>query len=268
MVIFEIRNKTENRRLLGYLFYFERSCRFYAELSETIDEWDSPFMFSGHVRKGIYSIDSTWSEKFVRQRIIPTDRQNLGSLLRDNSLTKYDEFKLLLLSEGRCSQDDLYLVRINEKDLIPEISERLKKKILDVMTLKDCKVLVFFKNDESRIADIKKICSKDRLFSNILRDHKKFENVQVSPGGNGIEWGEERFISAEKIMLSGVSSDIAYSDLTGYIKTRLIDTAEMSNLLNCSRQYIKQLVDKERLMPVREGARSNLFLKGNIEAET
>ena len=98
MVIFEILNKSENKRLLGYLFYFERSGRFFTELLETLDEWSSPFIFSGHVKKGIYSIDSTWSAKFVSQRIIPSDRQNLGSLLRDNSLTKYDEFKLLLLN--------------------------------------------------------------------------------------------------------------------------------------------------------------------------
>ena len=118
MVTFEIRDAaTGEKRLLGYLFYYERSRRFFAELLEKWDEWAAPFIFSGFVKRGIYSIDSEWSMKFVRQRIIPADRQNLGAILRDNNLREYDEYRLLLLSEGRCAQDDLYLVHVNENFL-------------------------------------------------------------------------------------------------------------------------------------------------------
>ena len=81
MIVFEIRNNAENRRLLGYLFYYDRSKRFFTELLSDTDEWSAPFIFAGHVKKGEYSIDSVWSKKFVNQRIIPPDRQNLGSIL-------------------------------------------------------------------------------------------------------------------------------------------------------------------------------------------
>ena len=43
----------------------------------------------------------------MQQRIVPTDRQNLGEILRDNGLKEYDEFELLMLATGRCAQDDL-----------------------------------------------------------------------------------------------------------------------------------------------------------------
>jgi len=36
-------------------------------------------------------MDSFWGGKFVAQRIIPPDRQNLGSILKENGLKAYDE---------------------------------------------------------------------------------------------------------------------------------------------------------------------------------
>lgn len=268
MVIFEIRNKAEKRRLLGYLFYFERSKRFFAEVLDEVDEWSAPFLFSGHVKKGIRSIDSIWTEKFVRQRIIPSDRQNLGSILRENGLKKYDEYKLLQLSEGRCVQDELYLVRVTEKEISAGVKRRLREKVLDVMPLRNMKALVCFKNGESRIADLKDICGGDPVFGKILSDEKLFYGVRVSPGGNGIEWGEERFVSAQKLKSRGKISDIRWEDILRFIRDRLLDTAEVSEMLQCSRQYVDQLADKGRLTSVRKGARSVLYTKGSLEAES
>ena len=267
MVVFEIHDKAQKGRLLGYLFYYERSKRFFAEMLEDTDEWTCPFIFSGHVRKGEYSIDSVWSGKFVGQRIIPPDRQNLGTILRENGLKEYDEFKLLLLSEGRCAQDELYLVRISEREIVQEIQKRFEKKVLDVMALKDRKVLVFFRNSKSVIADIGKFAGNDRIYGNVLRDDAVFRNVRVSPGGNGIEWGEERFISAGTLRKIGKESAISYEDVAGFIRERLVDSAEAAGILSCSRQYIKQLADQSRLTPIREGANSNVFFKSEIERE-
>ncbi len=267
MVVFEIRDKAQKGRILGYLFYYDRSKRFFAELSEDMDEWTCPFIFSGHVKKHIYSIDSVWSGKFVGQRIIPPDRQNLGTILRENGLKEYDEFRLLLLSEGRCAQDELYLKRISDMEIAPNIKKRSEMKVLDVMALRDRKALVFFKDRMSVIADIGKLCRDDRLYGNILRNDSIFRNVRVSPGGNGIEWGEERFITSETLRRIGKESDISYEDVTGFIKDRLVDTAEAAKILNCSRQYIKQLSDKEKLIPVRMGANSNVYMKSEIERE-
>ncbi len=51
MVVFEIHDKAQKGRLLGYLLYYERSKRFFTELAEDTDEWTCPFIFSGHVKK-------------------------------------------------------------------------------------------------------------------------------------------------------------------------------------------------------------------------
>lgn len=267
MAEFEIHDKSQQGRLLGYLFYYEASKRFFTELMADTDEWTCPFLFSGFVKKGIYSIDSEWSGKFVSQRVIPPDRQNLGSVLKENGLKEYDEYKLLLLSEGRCAQDELYLVRISEKDISEEIQKRLTQKVLDVMALKKNRVAVFFKDGKSVSVDIEKLCKDDRLYLNILSNEEIFRRVSVSPGGNGIEWGREHFISAEILRKTGRELGMSYEDLKGFISDRLADTAEASQMLNCSRQYIKQLTDKEKITPVRKGANNNIYLKGQIERE-
>lgn len=268
MTVFEILNKAENSRLLGYLFYYEKSRRFYAELLDDIDEWEVPFIFSSHIKKGIHSIDSMWSAKFVGQRIIPPDRQNLGSILKENGLKVYDEYRLLLLSDGQCAQDDLRLARIREDQVSTEIKNRLNKKVLDVMTLDGFKILVFFKDGKNSFADIKKICKDDPLFGNVTGNIENFRNIKVSPGGHGIEWGEERFISAETLRKCSDNSEITYEDIICFIKTRMTDTAETAQMLNCSRQYVNQLTDKGRLSPVRSTPGSNLYLKSALESES
>ena len=154
-----------------------------------------------------------------------------------------------------------------DKDIVPEIQKRLDKKVIDVMALEDYKTLVFFKDNKSFVIDVKRACGENRLFGNILRNEELFRNVRVSPGGNGIEWGEQRFISADEIRSQGKESPISYDDIKGFIKDRLVDSAETAKILNCSRQYIKQLADKERLSAVREGANSNIYMKSTLESE-
>lgn len=265
-MIFEIRDSYENDRLLGYLFYYERSRRFFIELLSELDEWSAPFLLAPFVRKGIYSIGSEWSMKFVNQRIIPPDRQNLGAILRDNGLKSYEPIKLLQLSEGRCAQDELHLVKTSIDYMNEEILRRLKLKVKDVMTLSDYKVMVFFNDETSMVVDIEKSRRKDRLFGNILKYRSLFENVRVSPGGNGIEWGEDRFISSEELRKEGAPSEIKYDDLKGFIKNRVADTTDVSERLNCSRQNIAGLCEREVLNPIKNGSNNKLFLMGEVES--
>lgn len=267
-MIFEIRDDgIEKNRLLGYLFYYERSKRFFTELLDEYDEWDLPFIFSGFVAKGQYSIGSDWSKKFVEQRIIPPDRQNLGSILKENGLREYDEHKLLLLSNGRCAQDEIHLEKISEESLDHSIKKRLSKKVRECIPLTGRRLLIFFRDDRAVISDINKLLGKERLFANIYRNDAAFEKVHVAPGGNGIEWDEERNIPAEQLYETGKRTDIRYEDMAAFAEKRLVDTTGACKLLNCSRQYINQLVREKRLTPVRAASNNNLFLKSDIESE-
>lgn len=44
----------------------------------------------------------------------------------------YDEYELLMLSKGRCAQDDYYLEPLAEKDLPDQIWQRYQRKVVMV----------------------------------------------------------------------------------------------------------------------------------------
>ena len=138
MKIFAIRDESaEVQKDLAYLLYYEFEKRFYIELPEGADPWELPLLLDSFVRQNETTVNSYWSKIWVQQRIIPTDRQNIGEILRDNQLEEYDEYELLILAMGRCAQDDYYLVPIDEKDLPEEIIKRFATRIEDVLPLED-----------------------------------------------------------------------------------------------------------------------------------
>lgn len=272
MIIFEIRDSSQVLpdnidRILGYLFYYERHKRFYAELLSCVDEWDAPFMFRPFVEKKVFSIDSIWSKKWVELRIIPRERQNIADILKDNNLKEYDEYRLLVLSEGRCAQDDCYVRKIKDSLLPEEIMDRLYKKVLDVMPLAENRAIVFFKDGSSRKVSFNELAGDNRLFKKILSDEAVFMRMKVSPGGNGIEWDEERFISSEQLYQSGKKSDVVYDDILRFVNYRIMDTGEVTDELKVSRQYIHQLVSSGYLTPLKSGAKERTFQRALIESE-
>ncbi|MCR5675173.1 MAG: DUF2442 domain-containing protein [Lachnospiraceae bacterium] len=270
MNVFEIHDPTLNEdgtdRIVGYLFYFERARRFYVELMDGLDEWDAPALFMRHAREGRYSVDSEWSMKWVRQRIIPPDRQNLGSILKENGLKYYDEYRLLVLSEGRCAQDEAYIRRCTPEDLPPGIRDRLKRKVRDVMPLAENRLLVFFRDDAARLIDAEALLKEDPAFARVLSDPELFARVSVSPGGNSVEWDEARSIPAERLYRTGRKSPILYADLLSFTDRRLVDTAGACEILGVSRQYISQLIRQDRLHPVISTPGTQIFLRGELEA--
>ena len=269
MVIFEIRDDSiKMNHLLGYLFYFERSKRFYAELMPDLTEWDAPFIFSAFVKKGLFSIDASWSERFVNQRIVPTDRQNLGTILRDNKLNEYNIYKLLLLSEGRCAQDEIYLNKIHEDDLRDEIKDRLKRKVRDLLPVSDFSIYISFQDGHQTYLNCDDFLSGNRTFTRVISDKEVFMKAKVSPGGNGIEWGDNLSIPAESLYKQKECQGIPFELIDSFIAKRLVDTTEAVELLNCSRQYINQLVKDGKLIPNRVLSNNNLFLRSDLERES
>ena len=68
MRLFVLRDDTLPReRLLGYLIYYETAKAFYMELSDGIDPWEAPPLFSAFAERGAYSINSYWSLRWVQQ---------------------------------------------------------------------------------------------------------------------------------------------------------------------------------------------------------
>lgn len=110
MKIFAIRDDSaEIQKDLAYLFYYEQEKNFYIELPEDADPWETPLLLDAFVKQKEPTVNSYWSKIWVQQRIVPTDRQNIGEILRDNHLDEYDGFELLMLAMGRCAADGKFL---------------------------------------------------------------------------------------------------------------------------------------------------------------
>ena len=146
MKIFAIRDETDSsKKDLAFLLYYEGAKKFYIELPDDADPWDTPLLLSAFAKRGERSINSYWSELWVRQRVVPADRQNIHQILKELNLKTYDEFPLLLSSMGRCAQDDYYLVPLSEGQLPREIAKRFELRVEDIVPLEDNHLLVFFR---------------------------------------------------------------------------------------------------------------------------
>ena len=72
---------------------------------------EAPLIIAAFIEKNQRVIGKEWSLRWVRERVIPPDRQNIGQILRENNMKFYDEFPLLVSNQGRSCQDECYLVR-------------------------------------------------------------------------------------------------------------------------------------------------------------
>ena len=264
MKIFAIRNE-ENKEISAYLLYYEKEKSFYIELPDNADPWETPLILSSFAKKDITTVNSYWSKIWVQQRIVPSDRQNLGQVLKENNLSEYDEFELLMLSDGRCAQDNFYLELIPENDMPDSILKRFEKKIEDIVPLQNYGLLVFFRNGVIKKCDIKKFFNKNKSLKTFLTLHKDmFQYVRIQPGGYGVYWEENMCISDTELYDKGTKIPLSSSDFKDFVEHRVINAAEAAELLDCSRQNINDLVKRDKLHPVKATDKSTLFLKSEV----
>ncbi len=266
MKIFAIRNEADSDRTAGFLFYYEKPGRFYIELPEKIDEWEAPLLLSSFIKRGRYTVGSHWSKIWVQQRIVPPDRQNLPSVLKDNGLGTYDEFGLLMLSMGRCAQDDYYLAPVSFEELPEEIQKRRSHGIEDVVPLENNKLLVFFSNGIIKICDINRIVDSKAPLRVLLDIYPQaLEKVRLQVGGYGVYWDENMMISDSDLYESGKTVPLSKDDFLTFVSKRVVNTSEAAEILGCSRQNIEDLIKRGKLKAIKESGKNKLFLKSDIE---
>ena len=265
MKIFAIRDETSDlRKDLAWLFYYENDKRFYIELPDGADPWETPLLLASFAQKGEYTVDSYWSRIWVQQRIVPPDRQNLAQILRDNGLKTYDEYALLMLAAGRCEQDDYYLAPIDENSLPGEIICRFRKKIEDVLPLPNCRLLAFFRDGTVRKIDLTAYFERTQRFSVLLKRPDYFAGVQMQTGGYGVQWDENLLIFASMLYDMGDLIPLTAEDFRLFASERIINAAEAAEILGCSRQYISELAKKDKLHPIKASEKNTLFLKSEV----
>ena len=263
MRIFAIKDQTMSEdTVLGYLLYYETPKVFYIELPDNADPWDMPPILSSFADRGEYTVDSLWSRRFVRQRIVPQDRQNIGQILADNGLREYDEFSLLLLAMGRCEQDDCYLEEIPDHRLPDFLIRRWATKVMDIVPLDSPRLLVFFSNGLAKIVDVQELSPPACL--PYLANQSRFNSVEVQPDGYGIYWNDQAGILHRHLFTHGVSVPLKLEDLHRYLQNRVVSASEACRILDCSRQNIDDLMRRDKLHPIRTDAKYKLFSKAEV----
>ncbi len=260
MKIFEIFDE-ENHIDIGTLLYFERKKIFIIELMDNLDEWTAPLIFSNFVTRGIYTIQREFSKMWVNERIIPSGRQNIGSILKNHKLQSYDEMKFLELSNGRCSQDSMYIKKI---ELLPGyVQKRNLKNLIDCVALDNNELLCFFYDDTVKKINMDSLLSVEGA-DKVLENKKLFNSCQVGVGGYYITFNDSIDIPAQILYEKGKKIPLSYKDFISFVSSNIIDTADACEVLECSRQNISYMVKRNQLAPLKENVKGNLFLKGDI----
>lgn len=267
MKLFAIRDEElDKKKNIAYLVYYEKAKRFYIEIPDDADLWETPLLLSELFKKGYKTIDAYWSKLWVQQRIVPPDRQNIGQILKANHLDEYDEFGLLMLGEGRCAQDNYFLVPLNQSELPKDMVARLEKRVYDVTPLENMRLLVFFQNGVIKKVELRSIFNElESRYLPLLQKEEVFTKVGVQPGGYGICWGEQLNLASERLYKEGKTIPLSQKDFLEFVHCQVINASEAAELLSCSRQNVNDLVLRQKLHPIKQTAKNTLFYKREIE---
>ena len=260
MKIFDIiDDETENS--VGTLLYYEKEKTFICELPDGIDEWSAPFLFSGFVRKGIYTIPRDESFNWVRSRIIPPSRQNIDLILKNHKLKEYDECIFLEISRGKCSQDSMYVKQI--KELPGYVAERQRRNLTGCFLLRGHEILCVYadgtvmKTDLAMLSDITDV-------NKILGNEELFRSGKMGTGGYFITFNNSIDVPAHVLYGKGERVPLTPDDLKMMAAYGLVDTSGACEMMNCSRQNLSYMIGKGALSPLVEDVKGNLFLKDDV----
>lgn len=265
MKIYAIRDESaEVQKDLAYLFYYEIEKQFYIELPENADPWETPLLLDSFVKRNEMTVNAYWSLKWVQQRIVPIDRQNLGEILRVNGLAEYDEYKLLMLAMGRCAQDDYYLVSMDENELPEEIVKRYATRVEDILPLENFSLLVFFRDGVVKKCDLKAHFEETKPFHILLKKPEYFDSVRIQTGGYGVTWDVNMNIPDTMLYQRGKPIPLSMADFQNFVAQRVVNATEAAEILDCSRQNIIDLTKRGKLHPIKSSEKNTLYLKSEV----
>lgn len=265
MKSYVLRDDTLGDKNLAYIFYHQNSGNWFVELADDADEWELPCILEHFARNGERTIGSYWAREFVRNRIIPPDRQNLGTILRDNRLREYDEFKLFLLSDGRCAQDDCYIIPIKYEELPKSIQKR-QSRYIETADICSDEMLIVLKNGEVYSVDLnlKNGVQRSSQINRLLAYMDRIKGVTKDCGGCGITYDEDGFIHTENLISMGRKLPISANMLKNYATSELISTTEAMKMLGCTRQNLDDFVKRGKLNPAPVNATCRMYYRSDI----
>ena len=98
-----------DNRQVGTFSYDAETKQFAMTIAEDVPIDDLPLSLEGFAGRSRYNLSHEEALRWIRGRICPPGRHNMRDILRDNGLSEYDEFSLLMITNARCDKDALYL---------------------------------------------------------------------------------------------------------------------------------------------------------------
>ena len=260
MKIFEIID-AELELSMGVLLYYEKEKTCIIELQAYLDEWTAPLLFTSYVKQHIYTIPRDISRLWVQERVIPSGRQNIKEILAHHNLKEYDEMTFLEISSGKCSQDSLYIKKI--ENLLEYVIDRTKYNIMECVMSEQRRLLCFFVDGTLKKIDLADISNLEGV-NKIIRNEKLYQSGKVGTGGYFVTFNDSIDISARLLYERVERIPIRIGDFTAFVQNNVIDTTQSCNILQCSRQNVAYMVSHQQMMPIKEDVRGNLYLKGDV----
>ena len=136
-------------------------------------------------------------------------------------------------------------------------------KVISATPLTDMRLLIIFSNGMIKLFDVKRIIPDFPEYA-ALRNEDIFALVQVGPGGYGVSWTPELDASVGELWESGVEIPLDAKDIEAFVRCNVINTTEATEILQCSRQNVDDLIRRKKLHPIKALPKGNLFMKSDI----
>lgn len=243
MKVFEIR---DINNIYGYLFSNDDYSDYYIEIN---DEVKQDIFFQMFLDNNECIINNDWTKKWIEERVIPNNRQNINDILKNSKIEKYNELELFIKVKGRSSMDNSYLKEIKIDDITSNIKERRKRRIREYIY--DNNTLIVFFMDNKTI--LYKIDDQDLL--------KYMNNGSfLSIFGCEIVFTRKIRLSYDFLYKNGKVIDISYDTIIKYLAENLCTQREVILDLGYSRQYLHILSKNDILKPIKK----DVYLKNDV----
>jgi hypothetical protein len=136
-------------------------------------------------------------------------------------------------------------------------------KVVSATPLSGMRLLVTFQNGTAKLYDAHCLL-KDFPYFEALENPDLFGLVSVEPGGYGVSWTPELDTSEGELWANGIELPLSAEDLRVFVKRNILSTAEVMDMLGCSRQNVDDMIKRKRISPVKAYPKGNLFLREEI----
>ena len=233
--------------------------RIYCEIKEGAEIF-GPMLFRIEARQGHYTVNHEWTMRYVTDRVVPPERQNIDTILSDMGKRAYDAFEMLLWCAGKSCMDDTYIKRIREEDAPEWYHERAARRIRYAFPLTSFRLLLIFADGICGLYDLAREKGEDRHFGPFVRDTSRFQDVTLQPDGMSIRWNEYTEIMYDELYKSCEKLPISGADLLQIFTDGTVTSQQLADSTGVSRQYL-QKENAKKHFALKEMDKTTLFAK-------